>query len=38
MVVMGHCHLIDDSCLLPESLAYIYIDMYNCDGGGYQLV
>ena len=35
---MGHCNIFDDAGMFPEGFTYIYINMYNCDGGGYQLV
>ena len=35
---MGDCDCLNDAGLLSEGLPYIYIDMYNCDGCGYQLV
>jgi hypothetical protein len=38
MVVMGHRNSIDDSGLFPESLPYLYIDMYNHAGCIYKLV
>ena len=38
MVVMGNRHFFNDSCMLPESISYIYINMCNRDGAGYLMV
>ena len=38
MVVMGYRYIFNDTCLLPEGITYIYINMYNRTGGITELV